>query len=162
MRFHGADNVPIVDYSDSYPNCKPGSLGKANYAELKSGSITVDGKEVSTASLSSYPKAKEIAGILKAWIQEGLLALEIQGTEQACEQGQEHLASVGVSVQPLSQAIARNDERCIHCGACIPSCPSGALSVARPEMIIEFDNEKCIACELCIKACPTRAMGLHF
>lgn len=103
--------------------------------------------------------------ILKAYVtpeEEGLLVLEIRGTEQACEQGQEYLASVGVSVQPLSQDIVRNDDRCTHCGACIPSCPSGALSVVRPEMTIEFDNEKCIACELCIKACPTRAMELHF
>ena len=67
--------APIIDYSDSYPNCKPGSLGKVSYAELKSGSITVDGKEVPTASLSSYPKAKEIAGVLKAWIQEGSFLL---------------------------------------------------------------------------------------
>ena len=103
--------------------------------------------------------------ILKAYVtpdEEGLLVLEITGTEQACERGQEYLADVGVSVQPLSQDISRNDEQCIHCGGCIPSCPSGALSVVRPDMTIAFDNEKCIACALCIKACPTRAMELHF
>ncbi|NQT21490.1 MAG: hypothetical protein HQ592_17425 [Planctomycetes bacterium] len=67
--------APIIDYSDSYPNCKPGSLGKVSYAELKSGSITVNGREVPTASLSSYSKAKEIAGILKGWIKEGSFLL---------------------------------------------------------------------------------------
>jgi len=63
--------APIMDYSEAYPQCKPGSLGKVSYAQLKTGSITVDGKEVPTASLSSYPKAREIAGILKGWIQKG-------------------------------------------------------------------------------------------
>ena len=59
----------IVDYSEAYPQGKPGSLGEVSYAELKTGKITVQGKEVPTGSLSSYPKAREIAGTLKEWIQ---------------------------------------------------------------------------------------------
>ena len=61
----------IVDYSDAYPNCKPETLGEVNYAQLKSGSITIQGKEVPTASLSSYSKAREIAETLKEWIEKG-------------------------------------------------------------------------------------------
>jgi uncharacterized protein (DUF39 family) len=61
----------IVDYSDAYPNCIPGSLGEVNYSQLKSGKITVKGKIVPTGALSSYPKAVEIAEKLKAWIQKG-------------------------------------------------------------------------------------------
>jgi uncharacterized protein (DUF39 family) len=63
--------APIVDYSDAYPNRKPGNLGFVSYAELKTGEITVNGKHVPTAPLSSYPRAKEIAGILKQWISDG-------------------------------------------------------------------------------------------
>jgi L-aspartate semialdehyde sulfurtransferase len=63
--------APIVDYSKAYPEREPGSLGSVSYAQLKSGHITVNGKEVPTAPLSSYPKAREIAGILKSWIEEG-------------------------------------------------------------------------------------------
>ncbi len=103
--------------------------------------------------------------ILKAYVtpqEEGLLVLEIRGSQEACEQGLQYMADAGVAVEPLSQDIARNDDRCIHCGACITSCPSDALSVDRDTMMVEFDNEKCIACELCIKACPTRAMVLYF
>lgn len=61
----------IVDYSEAYPQMKPDVLGEIDYASLKSGKIKVQGKEVPTASLSSYPKAVEIAGILKNWIQKG-------------------------------------------------------------------------------------------
>lgn len=61
----------IVDYSDAYPNCKPETLGEVNYAQLKSGRITIKGREVPTASLSSYSKAKEIAERLKEWIKKG-------------------------------------------------------------------------------------------
>ena len=63
--------APVVDYSDSYPNLKPEVLGEVNYAQLRSGKITVRGKEVSTGSLSSYAKAREIAEILKEWISKG-------------------------------------------------------------------------------------------
>jgi uncharacterized protein (DUF39 family) len=58
----------IVDYSEDYPQGKVGSLGEVNYKQLKSGKITVKGKEVPTSSLSSYAKAREIADELKKWI----------------------------------------------------------------------------------------------
>ena len=61
----------IVDYSGCYPERKPDVLGEVSYALLKSGRIEVEGKRVPTASLSSYPKALEIAKILKEWIQKG-------------------------------------------------------------------------------------------
>ena len=61
----------IVDYSNDYPNMISKSYGEVNYKQLKSGTITIDGKEVQTAPLSSYPKAKEIALTLKEWIDKG-------------------------------------------------------------------------------------------
>jgi uncharacterized protein (DUF39 family) len=60
----------IVDYSKMYPEMEKGSLGEISYAELKSGTIKIKGKDVPTASLSSYSKAKEIAETLKQWIEE--------------------------------------------------------------------------------------------
>lgn len=63
--------APIVDYSEAYGQRVPGNLGFASYAELKTGRITVRGKEIPTAPLSSYPRAREIAGILKNWILKG-------------------------------------------------------------------------------------------
>ena len=61
----------VVDYSTDYPGGTGKPLGEVTYAELKSGRIRVDGKEVPTAGLSSYAKAKEIASILKDWIRSG-------------------------------------------------------------------------------------------
>jgi len=64
-----------VDYSEAYPNCIPGSQGEVTYAELKSGSITVNGKKVQTSGLSSYVRAKEVAHILKDSIEKGSFLL---------------------------------------------------------------------------------------
>ncbi len=69
--------APVIDYSDAYPNLKPDILAEVSYAQLKSGKVTVQGKEVPTASLSSYPRAVEIAATLKEWILNG----EFQLTE---------------------------------------------------------------------------------
>ena len=55
----------VVDYSESYPQVKPGSLGEVTYAELKTGTITVQGKQVVTGAMSSYSKARKIAELLK-------------------------------------------------------------------------------------------------
>jgi uncharacterized protein (DUF39 family) len=63
--------APIVDYSDAYPQLKPDILGEVSYAELRSGRIKLQGRDVPTGSLSSYPKAVEIASILKKLIEEG-------------------------------------------------------------------------------------------
>jgi uncharacterized protein (DUF39 family) len=65
----------VVDYSEAYPNCIPGSLGEVTYAELKSGSIKVNGKNVQTSGLSSYIRAKEVANILKDSIKNGSFLL---------------------------------------------------------------------------------------
>ncbi len=61
----------IVDYSANYPQCVPGSLGEVNYAQLKTGKITLQGKTVPTGNLSSYSKAREISEELKSWIKKG-------------------------------------------------------------------------------------------
>jgi uncharacterized protein (DUF39 family) len=65
----------IVDYSEDYPNLKPDILGEISYAELKSGKIRLKGREIPTASLSSYPRALEIANTLKEWIAKGRFLL---------------------------------------------------------------------------------------
>ena len=65
----------VVDYGEAYPQLIPGSLGEVNYKQLKSGKINVQGKEVPTSGLSSYLKAREIAGILKDWIEAGKFLL---------------------------------------------------------------------------------------
>ena len=65
----------VVDYSEAYPQLIPGSLGEVNYRQLKSGKITVKGKEIPTAGLSSYLKAREIAQTLKEWIEAGKFLL---------------------------------------------------------------------------------------
>ena len=65
----------IVDYGKDYPSGNSKSLGQVSYAQLKSGSIELNGHPVPTVPLSSVVKAREIADILKAKISKGSFLL---------------------------------------------------------------------------------------
>ncbi len=63
--------APIVDYSHDYGLNEGGPLGHVSYADLKTGEIEIEGAAVPTTPLSSYVRAREIAGELKDWIEAG-------------------------------------------------------------------------------------------
>lgn len=63
--------APIVDYAFDYPQKTGNIIGTVTYEDLKKGEITISGKQVEVASLSSYTKALEIAEILKDEIKRG-------------------------------------------------------------------------------------------
>lgn len=114
-----------------------------------------------------YKLVKEydlVFNILRARVtpqEEGELVIELQGKKEKYADGIKYLKNLGVTVQPLSQDITRDEVRCTHCGACITICPTEALYLDKKTMKVLFDPEKCIACELCIKGCPPRAMMLR-
>ena len=56
----------VVDYGNGNK-----ILGKTNYAALQSGEIEVNGHKIKTAPVASLSKARQIAEILKSWIQKG-------------------------------------------------------------------------------------------
>jgi len=101
--------------------------------------------------------------ILKASVlprREGLMVLELTGTKKNFNLGVSYLKEQGVSVQNASQEVTRDDDKCMHCGACTAVCPTGALSIERPDMAVIFDQKKCSVCAMCVPACPTRSMGI--
>jgi len=67
--------APVIDYSSSYPKRENEILTELNYRDLRSGVATIRGEKVSTACISSYPMAREIAQTLKNWIATGKFQL---------------------------------------------------------------------------------------
>ena len=60
---------------------------------------------------------------------------------------------------PFNCLFCHNPETirmCVSCGACVPGCPTGALSVGE-DGTVEWDGGKCVSCDTCIKACPNDA-----
>ena len=102
--------------------------------------------------------------ILKAAVlprKEGVMVLELSGIRKNFKEGIQYLKNQGIHVKNASQEIKRDNKKCTHCGACTAVCPTGALSIQRPEMIVIFDQKRCSVCELCIPACPPRAMKIR-
>jgi ferredoxin len=103
--------------------------------------------------------------ILKASItpdDEGLMVMELEGKQADFDRGIGYLTKTGVKIQPLSQNVIRNEERCTHCGACVAICPAAAFEVDPVTRLVKFRDEKCLVCGICLTACPPRAMELHF
>lgn len=67
--------VPVVDYGTDYPEGEGGPITHVTYGQLRSGEIEVENKKITTAPLSSYSAALEIAGVLKEWIESGSFLL---------------------------------------------------------------------------------------
>ena len=67
--------APVVDYGLAYPKDGGNVITHVTYGQLKSGTIEVEGKTVTTSPMSSYAAAVEIATILKEWIASGRFLL---------------------------------------------------------------------------------------
>lgn len=112
-----------------------------------------------------YRLAREfdlVFNILEAKIlprREGRLILELTGSPDAVQRGVGYLEAAGVEVTSIAENISRDEERCVHCGACTAVCRTGALSVGRPSLEVAFVPEKCAACGQCETACPMRALA---
>ncbi|MBU0600706.1 4Fe-4S binding protein [bacterium] len=94
--------------------------------------------------------------------EKGRMVLEISGKKGSLDKGIDYLKNLRISIQPLAKDVRWNEERCIHCSACIPLCPSRALSIDRDKMKISFNSERCIVCGFCLKACPYQAIEILF
>jgi uncharacterized protein (DUF39 family) len=62
-----------IDYS--VPTRAKPNFGRFSYKDLRGGKITINGREVPTAPLSSLKRAREIADVLKGWITGGRFLL---------------------------------------------------------------------------------------
>lgn len=101
--------------------------------------------------------------ILRASIdtgKQGMMVVEISGSESQILSGLEYLKRVGVQVDSLADEIRRLEDRCTSCTACLPHCPTQALDVDRESWYVSFEPEKCIVCLSCVEICIYSAMSV--
>jgi len=159
----------ILDYG--VPSRSRPTLGITNYAELKSGSIEVNGTEIKTAPLSSFKMAKEVAEELRTWILKRTFFLT-KATQPLPPSG----AAEGMKQKPITKKIPSqprgfqkpkgnapitlDDKRCIHCGLCLAYCPNDVFQ-RDDHWRITVTPENCSLCYTCEGICPQKAIYLR-
>jgi NAD-dependent dihydropyrimidine dehydrogenase PreA subunit len=95
--------------------------------------------------------------------EEGYLSLEISGSQENIDRAFEFLATFEVVIHAGNKGLHWDSERCVHCGACLVHCPSGALSmIDRATRTVGFNEDICIECLACVAVCPYGACSSAF
>jgi uncharacterized protein (DUF39 family)/NAD-dependent dihydropyrimidine dehydrogenase PreA subunit len=143
-------------------------LATVSYAQLKSGSVEIEGRRVPASPLSSFAAARRVAEILKYWIEEGVFflaepaeRLPLRGSAAGMVERPPRADRAPAAAAPAAGAaqrgIARRDQDCIHCGLCLSLCPHGVYRRSE-QWCISADYEGCTECGNCLDACPVGAI----
>ncbi|AGK61795.1 hypothetical protein Asulf_01824 [Archaeoglobus sulfaticallidus PM70-1] len=102
---------------------------------------------------------KTLINIIRASVgaREGELIIEVD--DSRADEIIEFIESKGVKVTKIYEKIIKDDEKCVHCGACISICP---VEVFRLEYDyrVAADSERCVRCGVCVTVCPLKALEL--
>jgi len=161
----------VVDYG--HPGRQRPVVAEVSYAQLRSGSVHIQGREAITAPLSSLQKAREIASTLKEWIRTGrflltqpvaalpwrdrLRTLTATMPDEICiSEDAEPEVAASVSATPASPEV--DWDRCMACGFCTAVCLPRALSLDRDTWRLIWQPSRCTSCGLCLDTCPVGAL----
>jgi ferredoxin len=86
----------------------------------------------------------------------GEIVIEI--SPDKCQEVKRAFERRGVHVVMLENPVVRDEEECIHCGACVSICPTKTFHFE--DWRVVADSGKCIQCGACVTACPQRALKL--
>jgi L-aspartate semialdehyde sulfurtransferase len=75
--------APVMDFS--IPRRVRPTFGLVSYAQLKSGTITIEGQAVRTAPLASVYLARQVQAELKQWIETGKFELSAPVAALPCD-----------------------------------------------------------------------------
>jgi len=86
----------------------------------------------------------------------GEIVLEV--SPEKCREVKEAFERRGVEVATLEMPVVKDEDECVHCGACVSICPTGTFRF--DDWQVMADPGKCIQCGACISGCPQRALRL--
>jgi ferredoxin len=95
--------------------------------------------------------------------EEGYLVLDVTGEDTNIEKALDYVRGFNVTINTTGKGVTRDDQRCIHCGHCVPHCPTGALRIPDPATReVVYHEADCIECLACIRVCPFDACASAF
>ncbi len=159
--------VPVLDYS--VPSRSRPVLGTVSYADLKSGHIEINGREIETAPISSFSMADRIAHLLKEQISRGDFfltspaeLLPSKGRTRGLPHRKVESSSPTVTPPaiPDDRPVYRDEDECVHCGLCTSYCPVGVFRLNEDWRVTD-DPGLCVECGECRDVCPHGAIVLR-
>lgn len=90
--------------------------------------------------------------------EDGHMFAIFRGKNKAVEQSLQFLREQQVRVILPTRNLVWDNDKCVHCTACVGQCPSNAFTIDEKNYHVIFNEERCIACELCIPACSYGAV----
>lgn len=95
--------------------------------------------------------------------EEGYLSLDVTGEVEDIERAFAYLSTLELVIHAGNKGLHWDENRCIHCGACVVHCPTGALAFSNDKTrAIQFSEDLCVECHASIGACPYGACTASF
>jgi NAD-dependent dihydropyrimidine dehydrogenase PreA subunit len=122
--------------------------------ELKFDSKAVKQPIISKTSMET----RTLINIIRASIgaRQGEMVVEVDDSQ--AERVIEEFKKYGVEILKLG-VIVKNEDKCVHCGACISICPVEVFELNGDKKVVA-DTSKCIHCGICVNVCPLEALSL--
>ncbi|RLG55187.1 MAG: [Fe-S]-binding protein [Candidatus Hydrothermarchaeota archaeon] len=108
---------------------------------------------------STVKKTGVLINILRASVEQKGGEMLVEVPEESVELVVKTFKDFGVEVSKLEKPIIRDEELCIHCGACISLCPTNVFRFNESQEVI-IEERLCLHCGICVKACPVKALRL--
>jgi len=93
--------------------------------------------------------------------QSGLVTLELQGPEEAIDQGLAFLQEQGIEATEQDRDLGWDPDACVDCGACLPVCEAGALYRAADSGRVNLERSQCTLCGRCVEVCAYGAVWME-
>jgi ferredoxin len=100
-----------------------------------------------------------LLNIIKAWVEarRGEIILDVD--DAIAQDVMRRLREHGVEVTEIERVVEKDEEVCIHCGACLSICPVEVFTLDGERRVVA-EPKRCTRCGICVGACPVSALSL--